>query len=730
VLKKPSWKNLLPQADADKDCLPAVIEDEDEHEAEWQAVGAGKAGVAGWPWSYRPKISGRPALVAIEKIALAFESLINRLVGPHADKLNPFYHTGTVAVFLLIAVAVTGLYLTVFYVAPGLGTKVAFGAVAAIDGHWLWIGRIVRGAHRYASGAAVIATLLHALRTLFQDRFRGARWLAWFTGMLLLAAMWFEGLTGYWLVWDERAQLILETVIRALMVFPSVGVPFALNFVTNEATDQTWVFFLLLLFAHIALFAVIGAFYWFHILRLSRAKFLPARYYMIGLSILLAAAALARPATSAPQADLGRLPGQLTFDPFFLFYLPATLRVNPAFFWGGVILLFAVITAFPWLFKGKPAGKVTIDKDICTGCTKCAEDCPYNAISMLPRTDGKPHKLIAMENPNLCVSCGLCVGSCDGLAVSLTDLPAPDYYRSILTRVRAANAAAGAPVQVVFTCERHAAHGGPGAAGGAREAITVPCVGALHPNVVSQSLEAGASDVMIVGCPGEDCAQREGNLWMEARLARTRAPRLKRDFVGAPIHVAFFPPNEFGSALKSGGGTPQPAKAKPAIGPPHFVRGGLILAAALAIQVAFTDMPYRPYAPTESLLELGVRNNGEWRQNTQQLTGPELAALPHDQQVEYLNAQQAEGRFPTRLKLEVDGQVVLDQTYEPQGFHREGSAFAYGKFFVSPGARTVRLSVDDSGGGYEVAIDETANFESGQIRAITFNRVTNAFELK
>lgn len=743
MLKKPSWKNLLPQADPKKDCLPPVIEDEEEHEAEWQAVGAHETAPASWPWSARPRISGRAALVWIEKIALVLESVVNRLIGG-VERLNPFYHTGTIAVFLLVVVAVTGLYLTVFYIAPGLGTKVAYGAVAAIDHHWLWLGRLMRGAHRYASGAAVIATLLHALRTLFQDRFRGARWLAWVTGMVLLAALWLEGLTGYWLAWDERAQLILETVIRAVNTFPSVGVPFTLNFLTNEATDQTWVFFLLLLFAHMALFTVLGAFYWFHILRLNRAKLLPSRYFMITLSLILIVAALARPATSALQADLGKLPGQLTFDPFFLFYLPATLRVNPAFFWGGVLAVFALVTAVPWLFRGKQPGKVVIDKDLCTGCTKCAEDCPYNAIAMLPRTDGKPHKLIAHENPNLCVSCGICVGSCDGMAVSLTDLPATDYYRSILARVHAARLSAGGPVSVVFTCERHSAHGArtyarqEAQAGTAEktEVITVPCVGALHPNVVGQALEAGAAEVAVVGCPDDDCAQREGNLWIQARLNRTRAPRLKRAYLESPIRTAFLPPDEFALALSPRSAPEQAAKAKEkesrplAIKPRHWMRGGLLLAAALALQVVFTDIQYQPYRPDESLLQLGMRNNSQWRQNTQQLTGPELAALPPEEQARYLEQQQAEGRFPTRLRLEVDGQVLLDQTFSALGLHNEGSSFAYGKFFLAPGEHAIRLSMDDSGGELQTVIEQTINFAPGQIHAITFDRVTDTFELK
>lgn len=738
MLKKPSWKNLLQQVDPEKDCVPAVIEDEEDHEAEWQAVGAARSGDPSWPWEYRPKISGRPALLAIEKAALAFESLVGRLIGAGADQINPFYHTGTIAVFLLLVVGVTGLYLTLFYIAPGLGTRHAYGAVSAIDAHWLLIGRIVRGVHRYASGAAVIATLLHAVRTLFQDRFRGARWLAWFSGMLLLAALWFEGLTGYWLIWDERSQLILETVVRALNTFPSVGVPFALGFITNDSTGQSWVFFLLLLFAHIALFAVLGLFFWFHILRLSRAKFLPSRYYMIALSLILIAAALIAPATSALEADLNRLPGQLNIDPFFLFYLPATLRVNPAYFWGSVLAALAVITAFPWLFRGKQPGKVVIDKDLCTGCTKCAEDCPYSAIVMLPRADGKPHKLIAIENPNLCVSCGICVGSCDGMAVSLSDLPAAEYYRSTLNRIRAASAAG--PVSVVFTCERHAAHGaqvytreGAQAASGARtEVIAMPCVGVLHPNVVGQSLDAGAAEVKVVGCPADDCAQREGNLWIDARLNRIRAPRLKRSYVGAPIHTAFLPPNEFARALKPAA----PAAAaesqnhKPRISALSFVRGGLLLAAVLALQAAVTNVPYRPYQSSESMLVLGMRNNGQWRQNTQQLTGPELAQLPPEEQARYLSGQQAEGRFATRLRLEIDGQVALDQTYDAIGLHNEGSSFAFGQFFIQPGEHWVRLSMDDSGGELQTVVEQLVNFGPGQIHSITFDRVTGAFEVK
>ena len=739
---KHSQKELMALAEPEKDCVPAPGVDVDE-EDEWQTVGAAQTAPTAveWPWAGRPKISGRAGLVWIEKIALAVESLCNKLTG--AQTLNPFYHTGTISVFLLILVALTGLYLTVFYIAPGLGTDHAYEAVAALDRHWLWLGRIMRGAHRYASGAALIATFFHALRTLFQDRFRGARWLAWVTGMLMLGALWLEGLSGYWLVWDERSQLILDTVLKAIGIFPSVGVPYALDFLTNEATAQIWIFFLLLLFAHIALFTVIGLFYWFHVLRLGRAKFLPPPFFMIAFTVIMVAAAVALPATSAAKADLSKLPGQLTIDPFYLFYLPATLRANPAYFWGATLAIFALVTAVPWLLRGgsKQPGKVVIDKDICTGCTNCANDCPYNAIVMMPRTDGKPHQLVAIENPTLCVSCGVCIGSCDGRAVSLADLPVTPYYESIIARVRAARERAGAPVKVTFTCERRAAHqtgsgklsSSPAAATGPVEVITMPCVSVLNPNLAVQAIEAGASEVDVMGCPPDDCAQREGNLWMEARLDRTRAPRLKRNYADLPIYAAWSPPNEsapFHRPAAEKGAPPKKESALSLLKFSHFIRGGLLLAVVTALQAAITNVQYQPFGSDESLLQVGMRNEGGMRQETEVLTGPELAQLSHDEQVEYLNKQQAEGRFPTRLRLEIDGQVALDDTYRALGLHQEGSAFALERFFLPSGQHTLSLSMDDSGGELKTVIEQTTDFAPGQIHALVFNRVTNAFELK
>ncbi|MGQ9491596.1 MAG: cytochrome b N-terminal domain-containing protein [Anaerolineae bacterium] len=137
---------------------------------------------------------------------LAIERPITHLARP---QYNPLYHTGTISLFLLILIAVTGVYLTMFY---QFGFSQSYAAVARIGVSP--VGRIMRGLHRYASSLALLTAVLHSWRTFFMDRFRGPRWLAWVTGIALALLVWAGGVTGYWLINDQRAQVLNQTLIR------------------------------------------------------------------------------------------------------------------------------------------------------------------------------------------------------------------------------------------------------------------------------------------------------------------------------------------------------------------------------------------------------------------------------------------------------------------------------------------------------------------------------------
>ena len=111
--------------------------------------------------------------VALEGLDRA-DRVANRL---YSDRFNPLYQSGTIVVFLYVVLAVTGLWLVLFY-----RVGAPWESVAAITAD-RWIGNWVRGVHRYASDLAVVFTALHAWRMFAQGRSRGARAHAWVSGL-------------------------------------------------------------------------------------------------------------------------------------------------------------------------------------------------------------------------------------------------------------------------------------------------------------------------------------------------------------------------------------------------------------------------------------------------------------------------------------------------------------------------------------------------------------------
>jgi ferredoxin len=593
--------------------------------------------------------------VALERPALAGERLVNRLT---STQFNPLYYTGTIAFLLLLVVGLTGLYLFFFF---QYGYDASYNAVARMESQF--IARTIRAIHRYASGAVVIVTLLHAYRMLFLEKFRGPRWLAWLTGVVLTAVLWFAGITGYWLIWDERAVLINDAFRRALAALTPWNAPFMVYLSQAGAAGRSWILFLIILAVHVVLFLVAIGFFYLHIVRLRRPKWLPTMPWLVGIGGVLLLAGLLLPVGLLPAGDLSRLPGAITFDPIFLFFLPFP---GAGWLWWGLLALGLAATALPWVGRlarrsraaatppaqagfppahagfppahaGFPpahvaAPKVRILTDRCTGCTLCALDCPYGALEMVERDDGRPHKYVAREIVDRCVSCAICVGSCDVLAVTLGEAM-PETLLSLVA-ARAAGAApmtAVAPAaaidldparvggrRVVFTCERHAAHGARPYLDGRRTPpdgpvviVTLPCVGAAPPDLLARALEAGATGVRVVGCPPEDCANREGNTWAEQRLTRQRLPRLRRPYLAAPVVADWLPPDAFGRAFEriapvaEVAADPVAARRMPrAFAWRPFGAALALLAVALLAQILLTDLPLRAYPDRPAVVQL------------------------------------------------------------------------------------------------------------------------------
>jgi ferredoxin len=435
----------------------------------------------------------------------------------YTSRYNPLYQSGTIAVPLLVVLLVTGVYLLLFY---RIGAP--YESVARITDQ-VWLGRWIRGLHRYASDAAVVVVAVHAFRMFAQGRSWGPRALAWVSGVLLLAVLFVSGWTGYVMVWDAQAQLLAVEGARLLDVLPLFSEPIGRTFMGDQPLPAA--FFFLNLFLHIMLPIGMGLILWLHVSRVARPALLPPRGLTWGVVGLLVGLSILWPITMDVEADLLRLAPLATLDLFYSFWIPL-IRPFPA--WAAWVMggsVVAAVVLVPWLARPRPERippPSVVDERVCTGCEQCYEDCPYEAIGMVARTDGRTG-MVAVVDPALCVSCGICAGSCAPMGVG----PPGRTGRDQLADVKAfiARERPGQSDVVLIGCDR-------GVVGASEEVegatvYPVTCAGNLHTSVVEYLIRAGTGGVLIVACPERDCWSREGPLWLEQRLYHDREAELQ-----------------------------------------------------------------------------------------------------------------------------------------------------------------------------------------------------------
>jgi NAD-dependent dihydropyrimidine dehydrogenase PreA subunit len=254
--------------------------------------------------------------------------------------------------------------------------------------------------HRYASDAAVIFGLLHGWRTFFQDRFRGPRWLAWVTGVGMAVVVWAIGITGYWLIWDDRAQILNQSLFKVLGNFKG-GQTFIVDFIVGDAAGTGWVFMMIVIVLHLGLSALVGYFLWLHLKRMSRAKWLPPKYWMVISIIVLLLSAALFPLGMLPPLSATQLPSKppLTYSIYFIYPPSCADRKRSS---GACCSSSSASSPHcrGSCLARKKLEPIKVDLANCDGCTLCERDCPYLAIKMIPRTDGARPKFQADIDPN------------------------------------------------------------------------------------------------------------------------------------------------------------------------------------------------------------------------------------------------------------------------------------------------------------------------------------------
>lgn len=484
------------------------------------------------------------ARAAFDRIEAAFDVAF----GPQA---NPWRALGALAWLLFWVVAATGIYV---YAAFDTSADGAWPSVERIAANAWPLSGLARSLHRYASDAFILVALLHLVREWAHGRYAHVHRYAWITGVALLGFVYASGLGGFWLVWDRLAQFSIVATTEWLDALPLFSEPLARNFDAGAKVGDR--LFSLLIFLHIGLPLATLAAMWVHVKRLQRPATVAPRSLAAGTLAALTVLSFAQPVSSAAPADLASLPARLALDWFYLAPHVVQYALSPQALWAIVASAAAVLLGLPWLSRAarmprRAAAVVTLAN--CNGCRRCFADCPYDAIEMVKRTDGRPHPFQAQVDPDLCAGCGICAGACPSSVpfrsvadlVSGIDLPerpigeARSTLERELARVAASRraGAAASPRIVVFGCDEAVdvrTLRGPDTA-----ALSLLCAAQVPPSFVDYALRSGADGVLVTGCREGDCAWRLGQAWVEERFSGARAPKLRSVVPRDRVRVAW-----------------------------------------------------------------------------------------------------------------------------------------------------------------------------------------------
>ena len=142
---------------------------------------------------------------------------------------------------------------------------------------------------------------------------------------------------------------------------------------------------------------------------------------------------------------------------------------------------------------------------------------------------------------------------------------------------------------------------------------------------------------------------------------------------------------------------------------------------AFAVFIGYfsTSPAYRPLPEGAALLRLSFSHPAKLKGDCRKRTSEELAKLSASMRVELDCPRE---RSPVTVRIELDGQTLIDEIFPPSGLHKDGAANAYRRLPIAAGAHTLiaRFNDDVRVAGFNHVRAEAIDLKPGEIVLVDF----------
>ncbi len=141
----------------------------------------------------------------------------SKLVPQH--RYDFLYYTGGITLFLFILQFITGMLLAFYYIPHvDFAYESIIDIVTKINMGWFF-----RAFHHWGAQLCIVFVFIHLFGTLLVKSYRKPREFIWVTGFILLVISIFFGLSGYLMLWDERAFAAVRVATGGAGNLPVIG---------------------------------------------------------------------------------------------------------------------------------------------------------------------------------------------------------------------------------------------------------------------------------------------------------------------------------------------------------------------------------------------------------------------------------------------------------------------------------------------------------------------------